>query len=155
MPRRDDTKLLQECHERAVTLLKANLTPAGVLAASPTERAAERGYTAIFGRDAAVCALGMALSGDRLLERAAVRGLETLAAHQAANGQLPKFVDHSRQEADFWYLGCIDSTLWWLIATAFLDARGLPRNLRARFKQPIRLGVQWLLAQEHQRLFAS
>lgn len=151
MPTRDDTKLLRKCRRRAIELLQANLTPAGVLAASPTERAAERGYTAIFGRDAAVCALGMALSGDRLLERAAVRGLETLALHQAPNGQLPKFVDHSRREADFWYLGCIDSTLWWLVATAFLDARGLPRGLRTRWQRQIRLAIQWLLAQEHQR----
>ena len=147
----DESQLLADCHARAIDLLKRNLTPAGVLAASPGSRAAERGYTAIFGRDAAVCALGMALSGDRLLERAAVAGLETLAAHQAPNGQIPKFVDAARHEPDFWYLGCIDATLWWLIALAFLDERGLPRGLRKRFKRPIGLGIQWLLAQEHQR----
>src|SRR5690606_35975814 len=147
----DDKSLLDECRRRAVELLRRNLTPAGVLAASPGKRAAERGYTSIFGRDAAVCALGMAVSGDPVLERAAVRGLETVARHQAPNGQLPKFVDHARREADFWYLGCIDSTLWWLIAAAYLDDRGLPRGLLARERPRVKLALQWLLCQEHQR----
>jgi glycogen debranching enzyme len=148
-----EARLVAECHARAVALLKRNLTPAGMLAALPTARADKRGYTAIFGRDVAVCALGMAVSGDAELERAAVVGLYTLAEHQAPNGQIPKFVDTSRREADFWYLGCIDATLWWLIALAYLDERGLPHGLKRRYAKRIRLALQWLLAQEHQRFF--
>jgi Alkaline and neutral invertase len=88
----------------------------------------------------------MALSGDAQLQSAAVRGLHTLAQHQAPNGQIAKFVDLHRQEADFWYLGCIDSTLWWLIALAHL-------GLRRRYVKHIKLALRWLLAQEHQRFF--
>src|ERR1700742_2920194 len=159
-----DTKsLLYTCHERSIELLKRNLTADGILAATPGDRAEQRGYTAIFGRDAAVCALGMAVSGDKLLEREAVPGLHTLAAHQAPNGQIAKFVDLQKHEPDFWYLGCIDSTLWWLIALAVLDANGAtPRattgsarggTLRARYAREVQLAIQWLLAQEHQRFF--
>ncbi|HEU4618364.1 MAG TPA: glycoside hydrolase 100 family protein [Gammaproteobacteria bacterium] len=151
MARSADDSLLAACHARAVDLLKANTTAHGVLAASPAPRAEERGYTAIFGRDAAVCALGMALSGDRVLEREAPRGLETLAAHQATNGQIPKFVDPAASEADFWYLGCIDATLWWLLGLAFLDARRSSPRLRKRFAREIARAVDWLRAQEHQR----
>src|SRR3984885_2047124 len=153
--RPDDRLLLDTCHTRSVELLKRNLSRGGILAATPGARADKRGYTAIFGRDAAVCALGMAVSGDKQLERAAVTGLHTLAKHQAANGQIAKFVDLQRREADFWYLGCIDSTLWWLIALAFLDSRGSRRGggLRRRYASGVRLAVQWLLAQEHQRFF--
>jgi glycogen debranching enzyme len=143
--------LLETCHRRSVELLKRNLTDGGILAATPGARAEKRGYTAIFGRDAAVCAIGMAVSGDKLLEREAVTGLHTLAEHQAANGQIAKFVDLHRQEADFWYLGCIDSTLWWLIAVAILDRRGQPRGLQRRYAKRIQRALQWLLAQEHQR----
>jgi|GEM_PF-3977771 hypothetical protein len=50
--------------EAAIALLHRNLTPAGVLAASASPRAAKRNYTRIFGRDHAICALGMAVSGD-------------------------------------------------------------------------------------------
>jgi len=161
--RPDDRLLLDTCHRRSVELLRRNLSPGGILAATPGKRADLRGYTAIFGRDAAVCALGMAVSGDELLESEAATGLHTLAEHQAPNGQIPKFVDLQRSEADFWYLGCIDSTLWWLIALAFLDSREGARALagtgattgvlRKRYAKRIALAIQWLLAQEHQRFF--
>src|SRR5580704_7464734 len=151
--RPDDRLLLDTCHTRSVELLRRNLSPGGILAATPGKRADQRGYTAIFGRDAAVCALGMAVSGDKFLESEAATGLHTLAEHQAPNGQIPKFVDLQRSEADFWYLGCIDSTLWWLIALAFLDSRAGVSALRKRYAKRIQLAVQWLLAQEHQRFF--
>ena len=151
--RLESQALLESCHARSIELLKQNLTDGGILAATPGERARKRGYTAIFGRDAAVCAIGMAVSGDKQLEREAVTGLHTLADHQAPNGQIAKFVDLQRQEADFWYLGCIDSTLWWLIALAVLDRRGQPHGLLRRYSRRIKLAIQWLLAQEHQRFF--
>ena len=151
--RLDAQVLLQTCHGRSIELLKRNLTAAGILAATPGGRAEQRGYTAIFGRDAAVCAIGMAVSGDKQLERAAATGLHTLADHQAPNGQIAKFVDMHRREPDFWYLGCIDSTLWWLVALAILDRLGQPRGLLRRYSRQIELAIQWLLAQEHQRFF--
>src|SRR5690242_18486855 len=91
----DAGALIAACHARSIDLLRRNLTPAGILAASPGDRARRRGYTAIFGRDAAICAIGMALSGDPQLERAAAARLETLGEHQAPNGQIPKFVEPS------------------------------------------------------------
>ncbi len=151
--RLEEQTLLAACRARSIDLLKRNLTPDGILAASPSSQASKRGYTAIFGRDAAVCAIGMALSGDKDLRHAAAAGLHTLAKHQAQNGQIAKFVDVQRREADFWYLGCIDSTLWWLIALAFLDRRGRAGGLRRRHAKRIKLAVQWLLAQEHQRFY--
>ncbi|MFL6600320.1 MAG: glycoside hydrolase 100 family protein [Steroidobacteraceae bacterium] len=149
----DDRTLLETCHTRSIELLKRNLTDGGILAATRGDRAEKRGYAAIFGRDAAVCAIGMAVSGDKQLEQAAVTGLQTLADHQAPNGQIAKFVDLQRQEADFWYLGCIDSTLWWLIALAILERRKQPQGLLRRYSKRIKLAIQWLLAQEHQRFF--
>jgi glycogen debranching enzyme len=151
--RLNELSLLDACHQRSVALLQRNLAPEGILAASPGARARARGYTAIFGRDAAVCAIGMAVSGDQLLEGAAAAGLHTLAQHQAPNGQIAKFVDLQKQEADFWYLGCIDSTLWWLIALAILDRRRRAQGLRRRYAKHIKLAIQWLLAQEHQRFY--
>ena len=168
--------LIAACHSRSIELLRRNTTPAGVLAASPGDRARRRGYTAIFGRDAAICAIGMALSGDAGLERAAAVGLQTLGEHQAPNGQIPKFVDTGSREGDFWYLGCIDSTLWWLLALDFLEHRSprRPRGTKSQErirtagagpvspgtatgsgKRPrrVQLALQWLLAQEHQRFF--
>ena len=149
----DQQPLLEVCRSRCIELLKRNMSPAGILAATPSARADKRGYAAIFGRDAAVCAIGMALSGDKMLERAAAVGLHTLAQHQAPNGQIAKFVDLQKQEADFWYLGCIDSTLWWLIALALLDGLLPSGGLRRRYAKHVGLATQWLLAQEHQHFF--
>jgi hypothetical protein len=148
-----DAKRIAECHARSVALLHANLCGDGILAAAPSARAASRGYRAVFARDAAVCAIAMALSGDTSLREGAVRSLATLAAHQADNGQIPKFVDPHRAEADFWYLGCVDATLWWLIAVDLLD-RGRPRPaLRRRFDSQAQAALRWLRCQEHQRFF--
>jgi hypothetical protein len=148
-----DGELVERCRAEAVVLLRRNLSPAGILAATPGARAEARGYTAIFGRDAGVCALGMALSGDPGLEREGATGLATLAAHQAPNGQIPKFVDPRRAEADFWYLGCIDATLWWLVGLAFLDGIRPHGRLRRRFAAGVKLALRWLACQEHQRFF--
>ncbi|HKY01951.1 MAG TPA: hypothetical protein VJM53_05315, partial [Burkholderiales bacterium] len=122
-PHSEQEELIERCREQAIALLLRNRAPEGILAATPGAKAASRGYTAIFGRDAAICAIGMALSEQADLEISAADGLHTLAAHQAQNGQIPKFVASSPgvSEADFWYLGCIDATLWWLIALAVLD----------------------------------
>jgi len=149
----DAQGLVETCRRRSIELLRANLTPAGILAAAPNARSRARGYSAIFGRDAAVCAMGMALSGNAELESEAATGLITLARHQAPNGQIPKFVDVERAEADFWYLGCIDATLWWLAGMAFLDARDPRRRLREQYAGEIDRAIAWLQAQEHQRFF--
>jgi glycogen debranching enzyme len=143
--------LLAEARTRARDLLARNLTRHGIRASAPTPQAAARAYTAVFARDAAICALGMAVSGDAALERRAHVGLATLGSHQARNGQVPKFVDPARREADFWYLGCIDATLWWLLWIAFVDARRGERRLRERYAARIARAIAWLEAQEHQR----
>ena len=134
--------LVDECRRRAVALLHANLGPAGIRAATPDTRARERRYDAVFGRDASFCALGMALSGEADLRRAAATGLATLAARQAANGQIPKLVRARGAPGDFWYVGCIDATLWWLLA---VDRLGL----RRRHAAATRRALHWLRCQEH------
>ena len=145
--------LADECAKRSVALLLRNLTPAGMLAATPGPDASARGYQAVFGRDAAVCAIGMALSGDETLEREARAGLVTLAQHQARNGQIPKFVDGTGAAADFWYLGCIDATLWWLIAIAWLDRHDPAYRLGHALASNVQKAIVWLECQEHQRFF--
>ena len=132
-PPADDVRsLVDRCAAESVRLLERNLTPEGILAATPGKAADERRYTRVFGRDAAVCALAMAGSGIDALERGAVASLDSLAQQQAPNGQIPKYVEPEGNDADFWYLGCIDASLW---------------------RPQVDRTIQWLLAQEHQRFF--
>ena len=126
---------IEACAQASLDLLQRNLTPHGILAASRTEAAEARRYTRIFGRDAAICVIAMCGSGVPALEQGAVASLEALAAQQAANGQIPKYVDPDGRDADFWYLGCIDATLWWLIAVDHVRRHGeraAPSRWRAR-----------------------
>jgi glycogen debranching enzyme len=140
--------LIDTCSQASLALLQANLTPHGILAASRTEAAVARRYTRIFGRDAAICVMAMCGSGVPALEQGAVASLDALAAQQAANGQIPKYVDPEGQDADFWYLGCIDATLWWLIAVDHVRRHGTVGP--AHWGREVERAIQWLLAQEHQ-----
>lgn len=144
---------LARCHDASLALLLRNLTPGGILAATAGEQAAARSYTRVFGRDAAICVLAMVGSGDAMLEAGAIASLDALAAGQAPNGQIPKYVDPEGDEADFWYLGCIDATLWWLIAVDHVRRHCSIPGITLRWQPAIDLAVQWLKAQEHQRFF--
>ncbi len=140
--------LIAQCVQASLDLLESNLTPHGILAASRTDAAVARRYTRIFGRDAAICVLAMCGSGRPALERGAVASLDALAAQQADNGQIPKYVDPEGQDADFWYLGCIDATLWWLIAVDHVRRHGGVGT--THWQAPVQRAIAWLLAQEHQ-----
>jgi len=140
--------LVDVCSQASLALLEANLTPHGILAASRTEAAVARRYTRIFGRDAAICVMAMCGSGVPALEQGAVASLDALAAQQAANGQIPKYVDPEGQDADFWYLGCIDATLWWLIAVDHVRRHG--QVGATHWADGVQRAIGWLLAQEHQ-----
>jgi len=139
-----DAALVEQCRQRSMRLLRDNLTPDGIVAASPSPRARARGYGAVFGRDASICALGMAASGNAALLQGARAGLTALAARQARNGQIPKLLPERGEPGDFWYIGCIDATLWWLIA---VDRVGL----RRRLAKEIHKALDWLRCQEHPR----
>ncbi|MGJ7500163.1 amylo-alpha-1,6-glucosidase [Variovorax sp. ZT5P49] len=140
--------LLDTCSQASLALLERNLTPHGILAALRTEAAEARRYTRIFGRDAAICVIAMCGSGVPALEQGAVASLDALAAQQAANGQIPKYVDPEGRDADFWYLGCIDATLWWLIAVDHVRRHG--QVGLSHWSSEVSRAVDWLLAQEHQ-----
>ena len=94
----------------------------------------------------------MAESGDVDLIHAARQSLRLLARHQAANGQIPKYVDPESGEGDFWYLGCIDASLWWLIAVDFLRRRLPDRAFDSEIDPHVDSSLHWLRCQEHPRL---
>jgi glycogen debranching enzyme len=146
-----DADSIERCRQASLQLLERNLTPQGILAASRSEAAEARRYTRIFGRDAAICALAMCGSGVDALERGAIASLDALAAQQASNGQIAKYVDPQGLDADFWYLGCIDATLWWLIAVDHVRRASPLAEARGRWAAEAERALGWLLAQEHQR----
>ena len=144
------SELLEECYRESLVLLRENSTAGGVLASARNCKSVGRNYASIFGRDASICALGMAVSGDVELARSAADGLLTLARYQAPNGQIPKYVKPELGEVDFWYAGCIDATLWWLIAVRFMDRMSPESRLGEDLAPQVALALRWLECQEHQ-----
>lgn len=142
-----------ECYDRSVLLLKNNCSNSGVIACAASEKAVGRHYASIFGRDAAICGLGMIASGNSELISSAKKSIITLGRYQAPNGQIPKYVKPEDHEVDFWYYGCIDATLWWLLAIDFYDSHVPGQPLSNSLSTEIRLAIHWLLCQEHQGLF--
>jgi len=149
----NDSNIISDCYGRSVELLKHNSGPWGINAASHSKKATERHYANIFGRDAAICSLGMAVSGDHELIKSAKKSLLTLAKFQAPTGQIPKYVKPETEEVDFWYAGCIDATLWWLIAVDFFAGCFPDDDIRKRLAGNIDRAVFWLRCQEHQSLY--
>ncbi|MDR4507620.1 MAG: glycoside hydrolase [Candidatus Brocadiaceae bacterium] len=148
-----DLSLIRDCYDRSLQLLRKNSTPDGIIACAKSKKAVDRHYVSIFGRDAAICSLGMIVTKDRELIDHARNSLFFLAQHQASNGQIPKYVKPIIKEVDFWYSGCIDATLWWLIAVnshdRFFPAEGISTKLREQIDR----AINWLFCQEHQGLF--
>ncbi|MFZ5558424.1 MAG: glycoside hydrolase 100 family protein [Pseudomonadota bacterium] len=144
--------LVARCREAALALLRANTGPDGIMAATPSRRSQQKHYHAVFARDAGLCTLAMVRSGDAALIEGARNALVLMARHQADNGQIPKFVLPAKADADFWYVGCIDATLWWLIALKHFS-RQLPEEaLEHRLGAEVGRAIQWLQCQEHPRL---
>ena len=144
--------LLETAREKSLDLLRQNITPAGIMAANRSVQAENRCYTRIFGRDAAICALAMVTSGDAALVENAKQGLINLANHQAQNGQIPKYIHAGDNTADFWYLGCIDATLWWLIAVKFTTLNLPDCTIEQQLQENIDRAITWLHCQEHPHL---
>ena len=142
---------LAQCKKESLLLLQRNLTEHGIMAATASPAAAARRYTRVFGRDVGICTLGMAVGDADTLRQGALSGLLTLARHQAPNGQIPKYVDPENADADFWYIGCIDATLWWLVGVHTL-AQQAP-EIKQQLQANIDKALMWLHCQEHPRLF--
>jgi glycogen debranching enzyme len=140
--------LVEECYRKAIALLLDNSSPHGILACRKSPKAERRNYRSVFGRDASICALGMVRSGDERLIGTARAGLETLARFQANNGQIPNYVRPTDREANFWHFGCIDSTLWWLIALRDYDRFSGDKSLLPSLRGRAGKAVSWLLCQE-------
>lgn len=144
-----NNSLINQCYTKSEKLLLKNSTNFGILASSKSHRAMKRNYLSIFGRDASICSLGMVLSRNKELINVAQNSLKILAQYQNKNGQIPNRVDPKTKFADFWRIGCIDATLWWLIALDFYFKQTGDKKLKLDLKRNINIAIFWLLCQEH------
>lgn len=139
----------KECYQESIKLLIRNSSKYGILASSPQKNAVTRNYLSIFTRDASICSLGMVASKNQQLITIAKKSLQTLAKYQANNGEIPNYVKPEKSYVDFWRLGSIDATLWWLLAINFYDKYSEDKKLKKTLEAKITKSLNWLACQEH------
>ncbi len=142
--------IIEQCYKKSIELLKNNSTDLGILASASSPRAIKRNYLSVFSRDASVCVLGMVLSGDKELIKTAKNSLITLSKYQTSNGQIPNNVIDKSHHAYFWHMGCIDATLWWLIALKVYDKNSGDKRLLKSLNKKVKHAINWLQCREHQ-----
>lgn len=142
-------QIIKDCYKKSIELLINNSTKHGLLASSCSQRAEERNYLGIFARDSSISSIGMVISRDKRLVKTAQNSLKTLARFQASNGQIPNYVKPENNYVDFWKIGCIDATLWWLLAINFYDSFSGDKKLARSLNNKINKAILWLSCQEH------
>ena len=142
--------IINECYNKSIELLLNNSSQYGFLASGKQKRAVARNYLSIFARDASICALGAVASGNKKLILSAKKSLKTLAKFQVHDGEIPNYVKPEKKYADFWRLGSIDATLWWLIAIDFYDKNTADKNFKKLLNKKIKNAINWLYCQENE-----
>ncbi|PLX27214.1 glycoside hydrolase [Candidatus Parcubacteria bacterium] len=144
---------IKKCYKKSIELLEKNSSVFGSLACSEQKKAKERNYLGIFSRDASICAMGMISTKNKALIRLAKRSLLTLSKHQAEDGEIPNYVKPELPYTDFWRLGSVDATLWWLIALDFYNKNSGDKKLKTKLDKKIKKAIIWLRAHEHNKDF--
>lgn len=143
-------ELIEECYKKSIELMEANSSEYGFLASAKQKKAIERNYLSVFSRDASICLLGALASKNKRLIRTAKNSIAILAKNQAQNGQIPNYVKPKDERIDFWRLGCIDATLWWLVSIKIYDKYSSnKKKLSLKYRKNIEKACFWLSCQEH------
>lgn len=138
----------KEAYKKSVELLLKNSTKFGLMAATPSEESRKEMYVNIFARDASISSMGMIASKNKDLVNISKIGLLNLAEHQTNLGQIPSSVSPENENDYFYYLGSIDSTLWWLIAVDFYDKYTEDKEFKINLSEKINKALNWLFYQD-------
>ncbi len=120
---------------QSIQLLQEAATPQGFLA-SPQE---ETNYRRVWARDGVICGLAGLTTGETTLRKSFVATIETLAANQGPEGQIPSNVmlgeDGKAAEISYGGLcGRVDTVTWFLIGYATLGLTGESKEWISRWK---------------------
>lgn len=103
-------QLREEAHHHALAILHRCATSQGFRASGLSA-----GYPQIWARDAAITALGAAVTDDPVLIGAVKASLETLSRYQSANGLVPLNVNPDTGYISTENAGALDANLWTIL----------------------------------------
>ncbi|MGD2110033.1 MAG: glycoside hydrolase 100 family protein [Phycisphaerae bacterium] len=144
--------LLDQAFQKAVEVLRMNVTERGFSACSPRyDEDPESNYRSVWARDSATTLMWSLPLGDTELTECGRRSLETILGAQSRDGHLPNYVDIATGEPQFGGIGNIagiDSALWVVIAAwNYVNVTGDTEFARTHF-DTIHRSMKWLRAHD-------
>ena len=152
---KDQLDFILEGYEKAVEVIKKNITPIGFSACSLKDNdttGTDENYKSVWARDGSIAITGTtALVKDKEIYNCQKDTLETLIRNITPNGQIPSNVAIESDRPDYSGVGgicAIDGGLWLIIAFHdFVRATRDLNFLRVHFPSLLRI-MDWLSAQD-------
>lgn len=137
-------------YNKAIDLLKKNITKYGIIASGiDTEEAESKNYASLFIRDIAACSLGILESQDTELMEGLKKSIGSLANVQSELGQFPFSCRPELGEVRWRFeAGTIDSTVWWCIAFLLYYQKTNDKAFYEKFKPHFLKACLWLRYQD-------
>lgn len=139
----ETNQLLDDCYDQSLELLREVSSPDGFLASSAFDH-----YRVVWGRDAAITALGaLTTDEDRLIETS-VRTLRTLSRSRSTAGQVAAVVRPEQGNWDFGEGGAVDVTAWYVMLADSAVTRTGDMSLAREIWPTVAQAMRWLQAQD-------
>jgi glycogen debranching enzyme len=132
--------IIEKCYSQAIKVLKENLIEEGFKAAGGMYN------NQIWARDACISILGAELTGDEELLNGCGKTLDTLRRGQTKLGMIPNF--WSPKYIDYGESGCIDASLWYIIAIYYHYKNTKDIKFLKNFWPSVQKAYQWLNYQD-------
>ena len=136
-------RLLDEAYDRSVALLHEVSSPAGFLASSAFDH-----YAVVWGRDAAITALGALTTDDERLIDTAVNTLRTLSTARSPLGQVAAVARPEDGNWDFGEGGAVDVTAWYVVLANAVFQKTSDLSLAQELWPTVEQAMRWLRYQD-------
>jgi len=103
-------------------------------------------YPDFWVRDALISSLGMSLSGDEKLIELARKSIDMSSKYQKFTGQIPNKISQDEKKVCFGEGGCVDSSLWYVIAVLNFFNVTKDLNFLKKHYSKINKAINWALA---------
>ncbi|MBF0289369.1 MAG: hypothetical protein HQM14_16250 [SAR324 cluster bacterium] len=146
--------LLKEAYDRALEVLKKNITPLGFSACSIDDNIStgtDANYHSVWARDGAATVIWSLDIREEAIFKCQKQTLRTLLDHQAPSGQIPANVGVATNKPDYGGvggIGSIDSALWLVIALWRFTKDTGDQSLIQDYYENIQKMMLWLGAQD-------
>ncbi len=135
--------LLDTGYRKAIEILKKNSTEFGFVASSSFSH-----YSSVWTRDSCIAVLGALLTRNEDLIKTSRKNLESFKKLQSESGQIPGVYWPERKYWDWCEVGCVDGTIWFIIACFYYFKITRDKDFLLEFWPSIKKSLIWLKYQD-------